>query len=289
MTKQDLQWLAGVIDAEGSIEVCISFGKRNGYKVLVRKHRMRISTTDNIIVPYIAKILNRHFKGAKLYRKSITMSSNECRELLLKLIPFLYLKQPQARILVQAMSIKSSKNTPYTKKESDKWNELYQKIRLLNLRGKDAPVDNNERQHKFSWPWLAGLIDGDGTITNAEFGPRNRPILKPVVKISLTNLKAIEYIGDKLGIKSLCSGGGKGNKRKTRVIRFMSNNIYNIMPKIIPYLTLKKERAELALKVVKLRREIPNGQYNHPNVKKAKEFIQQINELNLKRFRRSLP
>ena len=279
MNKHELQWIAGVIDAEGSIEMYKQIAKRKYCRVLTRKSRIRISTTDNTIIPRVASILGITYTGVDSYRKLISIHSRQCRELLLKITTYLYLKQPQAIILLRAMTIKNGNNTPYSKDEADHWNELYHKIRLLNMRGKEAPIDDYQRNHKFSWPWLAGLIDGDGTVTNTKFGPQGCT-LKPVIKISLTNLKTIEYLSDKLNIKSLCSGGGKGNKRKTRAIRFMSNNIYNIAPKIIPFLTLKKERVELALEIVKLRREIPNGQYNHPNVQKVKELLQQINKLN---------
>jgi len=279
MNDVELQWIAGVIDAEGSIEMSTQRAKRMSYIVIIRRHRIRISTTDNIIIPKIAKLLNRNFADNN-YRKTITINSNQCKKLLIKLLPYLYIKQPQAKLLLKAMSIKDGKNTPYTIKENNQWAYICDKVQKLNMRGKYAPIDNYQRNHTFSWPWLAGLIDGDGTITNSEFGPRNCCTIKPIVKISLTNLKTIEYLSKQLNIKSLPSGGGKGNKRITRAIRLMSNNIYNIIPNILPFLTLKKERALLAFEIVRLRREIPNGQNNHKNIVKVKELINKLDILN---------
>jgi hypothetical protein len=103
MNKIDLQWIAGIIDAEGSIEISLIETKRKYCSIMIRRHRIRVSTTDNIIIPRIAKLLKRRYNDSP-YRKSITISSNECKELLIKLIPFLYLKQPQAKFLIQAMN-----------------------------------------------------------------------------------------------------------------------------------------------------------------------------------------
>jgi hypothetical protein len=279
MTKQNLQWLAGVIDAEGSISIYKQPQKRGKYTIITRKYKMRILTTDDIIIPQVAQLLNKQYHKEP-HRNHITVYSCECKELLTQLLPFLYIKQPQAKCLLQIAAIKNGKNEFYTTEEETLWDNICQTNSLLNLRGKDAPEDTEERQHEFSWPWFAGLIDGDGTIITSKFGRGSHLIIKPVIKISLANLKTIEYLSEKLGINSLSSGGGKGNKRKTRAIRLMSNSIFSIAPKIIPYLTLKKERAEIAYEIVCLRREIQNGQYNHPNVQKVKELIQKLDLLN---------
>lgn len=275
IVESDLQWLAGIIDSEGSIELRYSKCKRKGYSIAVRVARMRIKMCDRLAVPRVARIIDRGYQNNE-YAQSVCVIGGSLRRLLPQLIPYLYTKQPQAKLVLQALDIKAGEATTYLTEESLVWDSLFKKVAVLNKRGLAAEIDTYQRTHTFSWPWLAGFVDGDGTIMLGKFGR----IIKPILKISLAHLPTISYLAEKLGRGELSSGGGKGNKRSIRAIRLMSNDLLQVLPEIIPYLVVKKKHAELALEIVRLRAAVPNGQHNHPNILAAKELVNSLAALN---------
>lgn len=292
--EADLAWLAGIVDAEGSIDLSRKRCKRGKYTVTVRIARMRIKTCDMVVVPRIAAWFNvmvsKHAPINTLHSESstVTIAGRRLREFLPIIIPHLYIKQPQAKIALDALNIKAGKATPYSLAESIAWDELYNKMRELNSDGRQAPIDNQPRDHQFSWAWLAGLVDGDGSITVGRFGIGGRT-RKPVLKISLTHRPTIKYLASVLGRAELKSGGGVGNKRLTTSIRLMSNDLLRILPEIVPYLAIKGRHAELALQIARLRVTMPGGQWNHPNVAIARQLLDQLDMINSmsKKSRRS--
>lgn len=260
--QNDLQWIAGIIDAEGSIGLYYKKKKINGYVVKSRSAKLTISTCDHIIIPEISRILNKKYFSEKRNKNKmkyvISLTGNQVRCLLSSLVKFLYIKQPHALLCLKALYIKNSKNEFYTEAESNTWENYRKELKILNERGKNATIDDKKRLHIFTWPWLAGLIDGDGSVTLSEFGPRHKPTIKPIIKISLAHLKTITYLCKKFNRTELKGGKTKGNRRLTKTIRFMSTDIYNLSPKIIPHLKLKKKLVELAYQIVSLRREVTN-------------------------------
>lgn len=262
INKVDLQWIAGIIDAEGSIGLYYKKKKVNGYIIKSRKAILRISTCDHIIIPEISRILNKKYIQKRINKNRIkyiiTLTGNKLKYLLSNLVKFLYTKQPHALFCLKAIYIKNGKNEFYSENESNAWENYRKELKELNERGRNATVDNKDRSHIFTWPWLAGLIDGDGSITLSEFGPRHKPSIKPIIKISLAHLKTIIYLCEKFNRTELKGGKIRGNRRLLKTIRFMSTDIYNLSPKIIPHLRLKKKLAELAYQIVSLRKEVTN-------------------------------
>ena len=280
MFDHEIQWLCGVIDAEGSFILTYAKAERKRRYCKIRRCYLKILTTDNIIIPKICEILKCHHQPhpSKL---SIRITGNQLRLLLPRLIPHLYTKQPQAKLVLAALNIKNGQNSFYSKTESQLWHSYYKKIRQLNAVGKKAINDIELREHIFSWPWLAGMTDGDGTIINGRFGLGGRA-LKPIYKISLAHLLTISYLGEQLGVGSLRAGGGKGNKRPVRSIRLMAEKQREILPKIIPYLQLKREQAEIALEIATLRHSLPPGtnRLDSGVGDRIKKALNRIDELN---------
>lgn len=250
MNKSDIKWAAGIIDAEGSFSISTKFITRKKHKILIRDHRLRIDTTDDKIIPKVSKILGTNFSDNG-YRKSITIRPKLARKILPNLIPLLHTKNKQAQIFYDAISIKNGKNTPYTKQESLKWDGLCQKLSQFNKRGKGAWIGEPIPNHEFNWDWFAGIVDGDGSITTAKFN-NNHP--KPFIKITMTNHHTIDHIASSLGKFSKLDKV-KGNRRTTKTIRLMSNDIIEFVPKFVDCLVLKRKQAELAYQIAILRQK----------------------------------
>jgi hypothetical protein len=147
----------------------------------------------------------------------------------------------------RAINIKTV-NEQYSYEEDQLWDSLFDEVRHLNKVGTGGGNGVFVNSHVFHWAWLAGLIDGDGSIFAARFGRCQ----KIVCKLSLTNHYVIDYIGDKVGRQTRCDKV-RGNRRVTKSIRFLSNDLINLLPKVIPFLVLKRSLAQLAYRIISLR------------------------------------
>lgn len=253
------QYIAGIIDAEGTISMTLT--SRN-----TRFHYLKIVTCDNIIVPYLCKLFKKEIRikkpsgQAKSNGFRIRLVGSELRDFLPNVIPYLFIKKQQAECTLRALNIKCGKNEPYTNNESELWYNLYCKVSAINKRGNKHDVSKFYKNvySNFTWPWLAGVIDGDGCIMLEK---RNNT-LKPSIKISLSNKKAIEYIAKNIGCNMIKSGRKAGNRRSMFAVRMLSNKMMEIGPKIINHLILKKKKLEIAMKIVNIRESKKDSHYN---------------------------
>jgi len=107
--------------------------------------------------------------------------------------------------------------------------------------------------------YIACAIDCEGTISLR----KHKKSWKPYMSITNTNKKFLE------NIRRMCNAG-KIKAKKMRVlykadgvalVRYCYDLIFNVreierlLPQILPYLVIKRERAELLLKYFKLRKE----------------------------------
>lgn len=286
----ELKWLAGIIDSEGSFSISLRVSER--YKMGAKCHILKIITTDSVIVPKICAMFNspmflKQPSGeAKSVANGVAFTGFKLRSLLPLIIPYLYIKQPQSKIMLKAINIKNGESSPYTMEENRLWDSLKNAMTELNLRGKDAPLDIIERDHQFTWPWVAGLVDGDGSIyvdkclrryKGKISGETNRPTLK----ITLAHPKTIEYLCDKFNINSLKAGKVRGNRRLTTSMRLLFKNLSRILPKIEPYLVLKREKAKLAMRICGLRESLTSGGKSDADKLKINQINEAIKELKL--------
>ena len=123
--------------------------------------------------------------------------------------------------------------------------------------------------------YLAGLIDGDGTISiQADRGKH-----KPVVSISNTNREVLEWCKNLIGQGSISSKKTyKKHHTPSFNLRWEYDIALDIAKKCCPYLIIKKERAECILgwKLVVKR----NGKYTPKELRKKEELIAEIRRLN---------
>lgn len=281
MQTCDLQWLAGIIDSEGCFGIRLNKSKRS--KSGIRCCSLVIATTDSVIVPKVCDILGAHYTlknpsgAAKSRSKSIKIVGSQLRLILPQIISFLYTKQPHAKLVLEALNIKNGTNTPYTDDEAARWEDLRQKISILNGRGIDTIADNSIREHIFSWPWVAGLIDGDGSIHIETLKKNNSTYYRPALSINMAHNNTISYLSIKLQLSQINSNRPHGNKRKTTRVRALYNNLSRILPDIIPYLILKKRKAEVALEICKLRESLLSGEHSGPKINTIKLLLESFN------------
>lgn len=285
MTEEQKAYIAGIIDSDGCIELLKT-------KSGVRKGRVNIRTCDSYIVPTIS-----HWLGYKMNKRgkvnSLELSSKKSYDLLKEIYGYLFTKKLRAEYLMGAYEIHNGIPKSYTDIESDKWDTYYNKIRSCNSLGADenfAPKECN-----YHPAWLAGFIDGDGSIVTNTYNRKGkngekRPIYKPVVKISCTHNPTMFHISRIFGTNMTeCIRKNRKNEKTIYTIMLFSGKIIEHMPVITPFLIFKKELASLAISICKLRRDTPNGVTKHPNLTEAKEKILLLKELNKNKYLNDTP
>jgi hypothetical protein len=106
--------------------------------------------------------------------------------------------------------------------------------------------------------WLAGFIDGEGMIGISR---RNGKYPCYIILISITNTdkKTICMIRETLGygyLQQVVAGKGHLGKKDIWRVRFDKINARILLPKILPYLMVKRIQAEILLKFP-IQRRIP--------------------------------
>ena len=205
------------------------------------------------------------------------------RFVLAEVMPYLYIKRKQAELCLQAMNINTT-YYQYTKEQDELWNKLYNEIKQLNKVGIDALNGIEIYNHKFSWAWLAGLIDGDGSIYTSNFGKQT----KIVMKIALTHHVVIDYISTIVKRKPKLDKV-RGNRRVTKSIRLLSNSMLFVIPEIQLFLVLKHEVARLAYEIILLRQKVVNkanpivleniNKINFLNRNKQYDYLKEVAEI----------
>ena len=139
----EYSYLAGLVDGEGYLGITtkgIRVNGRNKYQVIIR-----IQMCDKEIIEYLSSFLNvkiaNHYRDHPIWKDaySVTLYDNRATEFIKKIYPYLRVKKKQAEIIIEfRKSITRGRNqsNPVTLEMIDKQDELYNKIRFINTRGK---------------------------------------------------------------------------------------------------------------------------------------------------------
>lgn len=117
------------------------------------------------------------------------------------------------------------------------------------------PVVIPEQPDTF-WAYLAAFIDGEGSVSMCQNGPR--------LIICNTDLKALEGIKASLGgqgyIQEL-QRKGRLSKKPCYNLTFGARAIRLILPKVIPFMLIKRKRSEILMEY--LDTVVPRGGNNY--------------------------
>jgi LAGLIDADG endonuclease len=114
----------------------------------------------------------------------------------------------------------------------------------------------HERTRETDRAWLAGIIDGEGSIHISRVTePKNKSgfAFHPVLSITntnesiLSNIKRITDCGSICRVRSL-----RASWKDKYLYTANSNCVRKILPEVLPYLVAKREQARLLLKFVSL-------------------------------------
>ena len=106
------------------------------------------------------------------------------------------------------------------------------------------------------WAYLAGLTDGDGSFKlslNKPRYPHLRRQFIPSIIIGQNDLGVLNYIKEKVGAGfTYTQKANKRRKNDKSCLKFHQRVAYLVLPHILPYLLIKKEKAKLLYEAVKI-------------------------------------
>lgn len=103
--------------------------------------------------------------------------------------------------------------------------------------------------------YIAGLMDGDGSFSIIKLNTKASPLYYPMLQFVNRSEAITSFLFDKFGGNcistkgSTCKDGSQGRKSYRWRIRSL-NNVKPILEKLIPYLKIKKERAQFLLNFI---------------------------------------
>ena len=138
------------------------------------------------------------------------------------------------------------------------------------------------------WPWLAGFIDGEGTLQVWRHDNGGYIGYRPNLSITNNSRETLEFIESVLG-----AGGIRRGDRKVWHYVVTANTLRSVLPKILPFLRVKKRQAELLQEYLDLTLKKPvfgrrnngcNSFASNPQKKRMLEIALELKKLNGGRF-----
>lgn len=124
-------------------------------------------------------------------------------------------------------------------------NNQYHDRAIIAAELADALVDDT------TWAYLAGIIDGEGTIGLTLITTQRRggyKHLRPYIHVSNTNLKLFGYLNIRIAQRPLVKQHGDAKRKPVYVWKLQAWPLIEVMLKnCLPYLILKGEQAKLLL------------------------------------------
>lgn len=240
MKKEELlSYVAGYIDGDG----CISAFQVGGDSSPRFRCIVEISSKVRHSVEYIQGLLSNGkitpesdgtFRARYWYQEAARVSSI--------VQPYLYLKRPQALLIVGLHSLIKGWTRQHKVTEAVFAQRRAIAVQIQSLNQNPRPLDSDKPKSKRrSFAYLAGIIDAEGCVRIERKGRE----LSPVVHVRMKDGYVCKWIAERFGGYILDPSP--------------SNNVYtwgaerhvavSCLRKIKPYLRLKQEQAEIAIRL----------------------------------------
>lgn len=113
-----------------------------------------------------------------------------------------------------------------------------------------------------SWQYLAGLLDGEGSIGTTKTGRRRNVIGR--VQIANTDTVLLELLRAEFGGSiSVRKTGAKPGWKPFASIAWTNRGAQRVLEGTLPYLLVKRSQAELCLRLIKMRDDPKSERYDY--------------------------
>lgn len=254
-----MAYLAGAIDGDGSFSLMKGQSRKYPYYTPVFQFG---NLSEGLL-----KIFHGAF-GGRIYKRKKSQESNRreffdysvtnamCLPLLKQVVDYLQGKKDRALCLIDYIESNPSEGgrKPLGEETLLRRECSYNKMRELNhfnilklKRSLKKAYENTEND--IFWAYLSGLIDTDGFFT---INAREGRYFRPMCGIHISDIRCLNYIQENCIIGKTTFAKDK-NCKSGFIYRWDIHKIQDfkiILPKIIPYLKLKKQQAKLLLNFI---------------------------------------
>lgn len=265
-TDADLAWLAGLMDAEGCFHIRRHTSRPNNVIVTVTLglvHRPAMEHARGIVAQVIGSVPTMHVRAPK---KSERMSQREFYSVTVSgkdkvcafigaLVPLLRGKRLEA-CLALAVAKRAAGAAHYRATEADfeiqrlssqiKKGDADARSRAVEIVGADAILADSSAVHR---AWVAGMLDGDGSITMLKEARGASSYLQTVVVFGAADRDALEDMRLVIG-PSICTTVTTrppvGDARPFHSFGILQAHVPDFLRSVRPYLIVKGVEADLA-------------------------------------------
>ncbi|MCC9609491.1 LAGLIDADG family homing endonuclease [Blastopirellula sp. JC733] len=299
LDSTELYYLAGFFDGEGYIGI---------QKVSRSDRANRVSYQARAIIGHTSvELLNKlremtglgkiFFHGPETDRRKeshqLSWTPNDLRALLPQLLPCLYLKRQQAELVSKYLSFAGQvnhKDAVAVAEYNAKCEEIYDQVSILNRRGESKepaiahfPVVPLEEKKWLAY--LAGLIDGEGTLTirkSHRAHRQGRVTYNAMATIPSTNYSLLNRIMGWTGGVIREKLKRSDNHKQCFELHLGPTELRQILPGLKPLLLLKQSQAKLLMEHLEVaghfNRKDPNAVADYMSGRE--EVYQQLKKLN---------
>ena len=286
MNETDLAYVAGMFDGEGCILIVKQHPERNTFRLDVRVTSTDFPLLESLKENFGGWVGNQpDNKNVKKCRRARywAASSKTAFVFLKKIAPFLRIKKEQAGLAIEFQERIEKVGVNELEPSEVLAREGY-KARLSALKNpqpQERIALSGLSQSEKDVAYAAGMLDGDGTILVCSAKTSHW------LSVRITNT-------DRFVLEQMKSffGGGIGSKndgqKRTRPCWDWSaqgKGAASFLGKVLPYLTIKRNQAILALEFQKRKIELKDsGTSMNEKVALGEEYKKRISDLNQRRF-----
>lgn len=257
--KEKMAYIAGLIDGDGSISLC----KKHdiGARSPLYFPMIQFSKSNTILPSFLKSIFggslimtnridkeNVGFSKKKPEYRWKLEKSNLCYPFLIKISEYLHNKYDQAaQLIVFIEENPFVRGRKLTDEDLIYREKIYTKIKSLNA-GRDMSsrlkVMKKKGSDELFWPYLAGLLDTDGSFSIKK---QKNGAYSPCILLSLINANAINFIEKncKYGSIFLVKALQLKQQFYYRFGIYSKEDVSAVIKNILPYLMHKKSAAEI--------------------------------------------
>lgn len=282
MDTQNIRaYAAGYVDGDG----CIYLGKtiQKPDMIIVYEYSIQITSVKRPVLDHFQKIFGgvirkKPFKPNHRDAFCWTIKGRESAYFIQAIHAFLVDKHEQASMFLYFSSlVHHNKFKPVDQTLINRREELITNIRkekhMNNHVTKEAIEALKDQKHTVTpadidFPYLAGLIDSEGCFRIKKWKPKNRPnhVYNITVEIGNTKLPILPWLVQRFG-GSVVFIAARANKKASATWTLSAAALYEILPKIRPFLTSKQEVCD---KLIEFQQTIlPNGGDRHSELFRA--------------------
>lgn len=258
-------YTAGYIDGDG----CFYIGKTTNKKTGKTKYQsmLVISSTNSVVLKFFVSVYGGSVflsnKNSKIVghkpQYQFSIKDKKALNIAEKIFPHIVEKSFQCQVFCAFINAL----TTHTKEWEIKNMQMVKGLYCVNDTHKDfiSNLRNTEIPCEFDYAYLAGFIDAECCLSIQHYKPKNKPndCFKIILSCNNTKYPTIKYLIERFGgqVHFIERKSKNINHKDQLTWRLSGKALFEVLPKIIPYLKYKQPVCEKLIEFYKL--TIKNG------------------------------